>query len=227
MRIADELKLIAADLERLRQSGAASKIFGAKVHGFLVNPALPAADVAAFEDQHRVKLPDDYREFLIRVGNGGAGPDYGLFKLGEMDDRRGHARWQEDNGFVGVLARPFPHNDPWNDLRGKPEFDEEAASAQLGYEYEDAYGEQMTEWEASHYWNPRQVDGAIPICHGGCAYRDWLVVSGAEAGHVWCDRRVDEKGLYPCQIGSEPRASFLSWYRNWLDEAIEKWRTQT
>ena len=45
------------------------------------------------------------------------------------------------------------------------------------------------------YWVP--VDGAIPVCHEGCAVRDWLVVSGPEAGRVWHDATADMKGWSP------------------------------
>ena len=205
----------------LRESAAAPKVFGAIAHGFRLNPPLPEAEVAAFETEHHVSLPADYRGFLIHLGNGGAGPAYGLFKLGEMDGGRGHARWIENNGFVGILAEPFPYADKWNDLTGKPEFDDAQALAQTNYEYDDLYGERLDEWEQKHYWNTRHVNGAIPICHLGCALREWLVVTGPEAGHVWCDRRVDDQGLYPLEIETTTRVTFLRWYRSWLDDALK------
>jgi hypothetical protein len=110
-----------------------------------------------------------------------------------MDDGHRYIRWKENNGFIGGLAAPFPHTKRWNDLTGKPAFDE---ARELDEEYEDAYWEKMNEWQESHYWNSRHVNGAIPICHLGCASRQWLVITGPEAGHVWCDgwrlMRVDE-----------------------------------
>jgi hypothetical protein len=64
--------------------------------------------------------------------------------------------------------------------------------------------------------------GAIPICHLGCALRQWLVITGPEAGNVWCDDRADRGGLYPLQQGRLKRVSFLKWYRSWLNGALRK-----
>ena len=88
--------------------GVQLRVFGADVHGFRLNPSLPKADVTAFETLHNVSLPYDFRPFLTDVGNGGAGPFYGVFPLGKMDDDFGLQTWQEKDGFVGILSGPFP-----------------------------------------------------------------------------------------------------------------------
>ena len=67
---------------------------------------------------------------------------------------------------------------------------------------EDAYEAELEAFD-NIYWNPKQVNGAIPICHQGCAYRNWLVITGAEAGNVWEDLRADEKGLRPVKSKSK------------------------
>ncbi|HZS07059.1 MAG TPA: SMI1/KNR4 family protein [Blastocatellia bacterium] len=207
-----DFESIKTDLERLRSAKKRPNVFGAESHGFQLNPPLPESAVIKFEKRHNILLPADYRRFLIELGNGGAGPYYGLFKLGEMDDSFDHARWKENDGFVGDLSEPFPHTAPWNDLTGEPECDEEN---------EEEYDRQWNIFE-KRYWNAANVDGAIPVCHLGCAYRQWLVITGPEAGNIWCDDRTDLKGLHPLSAKGKRRVTFYEWYRGWLDEAIQK-----
>ena len=205
-----EYKQIIIDLERLATAKVKPEIFGADHHGYLLKPALPEATVNQFEDDHQIALPQDYRQFLIEAGNGGAGPYCSVFKLGEMDDGWGYSAWQENNGFVGSLSKPFPHTKAWNDLSGEPEAD---------WQDQDAYEIQLNAFEA-RYWNPEQVNGAIPICHLGCALRQWLIVTGPQAGTIWNDERADLKGLSPLTVKGTERVSFLQWYRAWLDDAL-------
>jgi hypothetical protein len=214
---------IAEGLEQLRTAKPQPDIFGAEMHGFQLHPRLTEAAVKKLESKHKIQLPADYRAFLTLLGNGGAGPYYGVFKLGEMDDGFEHKKWKEGGGFVGVLAQPFPHTEPWNDLSGEPEEpemledeDEEDEEEEDDEEYEKA----LEEFE-ERYWSPDNVNGAIPICHEGCAYRDWLVVTGPEAGHVWHDARADHAGLLPVSLGKKERVTFLEWYLHWLDKALK------
>jgi hypothetical protein len=187
-------------------------VFGADSHLYQLNPPLTERDVQAFEAQHHIVLPRDYRGFLIHVGDGGAGPYYGVFKLGEMDHGRNYGPWKEGDGFAGILSEPFPHTALWNDLSGKP--DDNA-----GEKDEEEWERRFNEFD-QRYWEPSNVNGAIPICHLGCALRQWLVVTGPEVGHVWCDDRPDYKGLHPLQFGGQDRVTFIEWYRLWLDDAL-------
>jgi len=198
---------IRDSLRRLRDSNIASQVFGAESHGFAVNPPLTEDDVRAFESRHVIVLPGDYRGFLIHVGDGGAGPAYGVLRLGEAD------------AAVGTLSRPFPHTEEWNDLSGKPEYD---SSKENDEAYWDEYHERLNAWRESHYWNPAHVDGAIRICDLGCALTQLLVVTGPEAGHIWDDGLADEAGLIPVESDEGERVTFLQWYFDWLNDALRK-----
>jgi len=136
-----------------------------------------------------------------------------------MDDGFGHKPWTANSGFVGVLSQPFPHTGPWNDLSEEPVYDE---SREDDPEWEEEYQQQRDAWEDRVYWNPANVNGAVPICHLGCALRQWLVVTGPEAGNVWDDNRTDHGGLKPHQHAGRKRVTFLQWYRFWLDDAVRQ-----
>ena len=209
MMMKNKIKRILDDFKRVRQRGKLPDIFGAETHEFALNPPLTESEVAAFESAYRVALPAEYRLFLLHVGNGGAGPYYGLFRLGEMDDGFEFEQWEE-GAFVGELAAPFPHSDPWNDLTGEPDDD---------YDDEEVYEQSLDEFD-ERYFDPALMNGAIPICHLGCALRQWLVVTGPEAGNVWCDDRADRRGTYPLTAPGKKRVTFYQWYRDWLDEVL-------
>ena len=56
-----------------------------KVHsqGRILNAPISECAIQEFESAHGIQLPEGYREFLMRVGNGGDGPPcYGLGRLG-------------------------------------------------------------------------------------------------------------------------------------------------
>ncbi|WP_437876327.1 HEAT repeat domain-containing protein [Sorangium sp. So ce513] len=82
----ERLDEIAAKLTAIRARGLSC--FGSHAHGFVMQPPATEADVAAFEAARRVRLPEDYRAFLLHVGHGGAGPYYGLMTLARWDDAR-------------------------------------------------------------------------------------------------------------------------------------------
>jgi hypothetical protein len=132
----------------------------------------------------------------------------------------GDKPWEENDGFVGILSKAFPHTYRRNDLTGQPEYDESQA-VEKGYE--DKYTEQLDKFNET-YWSGEQVHGAIPICHRGCALRNWLVITGPEAGHIWCDDRADLYGLYPLEEGCRRRVQFIEWYSTWLEKALVQMR---
>ena len=180
------------------------KVFGSDSHGYKFNAPLSIEQIKRFEEQHRILLPDDYRNFLLTVGNGGSGPAYGLLPL-----------WQwnieleiEQDDFLSI---PFPHADQWNMVR---DFDMEDDAV-----YES---EAFQKWEEDYYSNDH-ITGSIRICHYGCAIYYLLVVTGDERGMIWVDDRANDLGIYPA-VTKGKRLDFVSWYDGWLDEGMELYR---
>lgn len=196
---------VRADLARLRQAGPA--ILGAESHRFLINEPLAEETVRTFERQHNVLLPAEYRHFITNIGNGGAGPFYGVFPLGTMDFLSDYVAWEEGVEMVGKLAEPFHHEGEWNDLGSKPA-DEDF----------DSTIEKFDEV----YWNPSLMNGAIPICHTGCSLRIWMVVTGERTGHLWYDGRANYTGIIPLTNDDGSRLTFSRWYEDCLDLCLRE-----
>jgi hypothetical protein len=190
---------------------AQSRVFGADAHGFRLNPRLSEADVVEFERTHHVSLPSDFREFLTEIGNGGAGPFYGIFPLGKGDDNFSLRVWEEAD--VGILSEPFPFGEEWNDVSAMPPHD-------LVDRDESEYWKQMEAFQTT-YWGTALVNGAFPICHQGCALRILLVVTGPQAGYLWDDRRSEYAGLKPVRLADGSPATFFGWYDEWLKGCLE------
>ena len=166
----------------------------------------------AFEADYRIQLPAEYRHFISTIGNGGAGPFYGFFPLGLMDQVFGLAPWTMAEGFVGTLSEPFPHNDGWNDLTGSPE--------KSGIDFKSPEYDRLAEEFERHYWSGSVMNGAMPICHTGCSLRMWLVVTGSQAGSLWYDKRAELGGVMPLIQDDGSPLTFDAWYQQWLDQCL-------
>ena len=194
-------KEILSKLEELRSIDKNYKIFGSDFHKYILNPVLSENEIIKFETKYKIKVPLDYKLFLMEIGNGGAGPYYGIFPLGKYDE----GIWQENNGIVGVLSEPFPYTSDWNE---EPNFPHEER-----YENEEEFEKDYLAVQEK-YW--KALNGAIPICHQGCAIRNWLIISGPETGKIWIDKLADYVGLIKTEL------SFEQWYIKWLDDSLEK-----
>lgn len=139
--------------------------FGARRHR--LGPALTEAEVTRFEAEHGVALPHSYRAFLREVGDGGAGPHYGLFPL-SGDGMNSLER--DERSWPGYLSTPFPHTGRWNPV--------------------DAMSE-------AEYFDARWTTGSLVIAEFGCGAFHRLVVTGPARGQVWFDDRGADNGLTP------------------------------
>ena len=119
-----------------------------------------------------------------------------------------------NDGIVGVLAEPFPYQDAWN-------LPKQMLSPPEVFETEDEETAWFDNLDAE-YWRPALVNGAVPICHHGCALRTYLVVSGPEYGHVLLDARAEYGGRRPHRDASGSHLTFGAWYRGWLGNSLRE-----
>lgn len=138
---------------------------------------IPVDEIEAFERTYRISLPDDYRRFLLEIGDGAPGPGEGIlpFRHGVIEEA------------VGV---PFPgrntgddeaddeHNaeidivDWHNGVLPIAEFDENGVSY-----YVVVHGEERGRiWEVDGEYSP----AASPLCRP-LNFREWYA--------LWLDRQ--------------------------------------
>ncbi|GAA3373819.1 hypothetical protein GCM10020367_35260 [Streptomyces sannanensis] len=187
--------------------------------GWLADP-LTEAELADLEAQAGVRLPEEYRDFLLRVGAGGTGPQYGVFPARRAEG--GQWRWDGDGGHMTVLdrlAEPFPVRGPDPEVPAALEAERPEEEDFEDIEDFDAAWEAWDERTAGLLWTEDRTVGAICLCHVGCAERRWLVVSGPERGRIWADARCDDVDLEPLRGPDGEPLTFASWYLSWLDEA--------
>ncbi|MCZ1010967.1 SMI1/KNR4 family protein [Streptomyces lydicus] len=142
-------EMAAQDGERAR--------FGADAHRYELAPALPEAEIRAFEEAHGVALPAEYRSFVAVVGNGPAGPGHGLMPLTTPRPEAGDEwavddEWEEDR-LPGRLAAPFPLTEPLPGPIG-------ASAGDL-------------------------TRGTLMLAEEGCGMFIRLILTGPRAGEIW------------------------------------------
>jgi hypothetical protein len=183
---------------------AALELFGAGTHRYEFNPPLKAEEVAAFEANQALHLPEDYRDFILNVGNGGAGPCYGIYPL-RLEGSIHHGMANRDRIDLSV---PFRHAEPW-DADWLDQIDWDA-------------GERPDDCRMLEYMDTRHIAGTLCICHRGCGDFWLLVVRGNEWGHLWMDGRGNISGIFPESGAHGERLTFSQWYLDWLDDCLKK-----
>lgn len=196
----EQIELKILELKKLDKKYA---IFGANTHKYIFNCKKSESELIRYEESNGIKLPIEYRNFLKQIGNGGAGPYYGIEKIenGKFADLDSGA-----NGEKIDLSKPFKFNKKWN-FNNNPFKDE---NGEIRYDLRDI-----------EYFKPDWANGLLRIANFGCGVSINLIVNGDEYGNIWVDDRCNEKGIYPFKSKISKRTQFLAWYEEWLDNSIK------
>jgi tetratricopeptide (TPR) repeat protein len=196
-------------LETLQTLDPHRELFGASTHGYVLAEPLSLDEVARFEAEHGVRLPDEYRAFLTQMGNGGAGPVYGIKPL---------AAWRPD-AFVQVVSRIKNREGEVVAEAGtgaRPAL-ERAADPARPFPLTGAWGppnEELSNLPADFPAGAHPFDGCTYLAEIGCGYSYFLVITGERAGEVWQDYTAGDGAISPTG------KSFFAWYDAWLDAGI-------
>ncbi|MFI9616625.1 SMI1/KNR4 family protein [Streptomyces sp. NPDC052023] len=196
----------------LRKAPRWRAVFGADFqghgHNFELLPVLTEEQLRAVERRLGTELPEEYRTFLLEVGAGGTGPDYGLFPMKPVGPGARPA--------TGRCALPFRP-----ELTAQLDEHECAEPQRADHPDDGAFAAVYAPWEARHEeLYDALTEGTLCISSQGCAYYSLLVVTGPQRGTMWDDVRAVGEGVVPVERGGKTRhVSFAEWYLDWLDDA--------
>ena len=180
--------------------------FGVQDHCYELMPPISESKLVKLEREFNLTLPDDYRSFITTIGNGGAGPSYGLYSIegaitGDSSppygypgrDRRklvsekfirpdemGEDEWSDEKGVL-ILCQHGCANDDFLVLNGK---------------------EKGTVWSYLEW-----VGHMLP---------ELTFINGLPQ-----DKRVEAEKRWVDQILLAPKEqvmTFSDWYMNWLEK---------
>ncbi len=236
-------------LDRLRELDRAPARFGASTHMYLTNP-VAESELRALERDLGVRLPADFRGFLLEIGYG-AGPYYGIYSPTQLLDevRDGLHLWMEDSDtlaaawddYVKALGTwPVPAVPCWIEWVAQQERSDHT-TARSGWPTPDrpfpftrAGAETIPQgwaWQAV-LESSFPVPGCVLIGNQGCAYYTVLITAGELTGSVW-DLCHDPEGCgvwVPARCASENSyrepphlplvPTFREWYTGWIEASL-------
>lgn len=188
-------------LKRARSIDSKCELFGTAKHKYQLNLPIRASFVRALEEKYGFTLPDDYFRFITEIGDGGAGPDYGIDPFADLVKKSQNQyaeEYQEDyrNSLKNAFApRPMSAD----------ELDNFAIATQAAYEQNpDKY---------FIYENPNEdalcnLDGFYVLGTQGCQWDFGLITAGEMRGKVFV---TDNEGAY-CLVANSFEEFYMSCY---------------
>lgn len=235
---------VRARLVELRTADPTLRQFGAYNHQYRLGPPLTQADIVAAEAHYQITLPTEYREFLLHLGNGGAGPGYGLERFGILA-----APVVPRNPTRSVILDRDGGVSPLNDFDEFSQgFDELFFTEMQRLKFDRS---QLTRpfpllrpWARDDVDEPDDEDdyfrwkldildpmfkyGSLELSDHGCGQKHKLIVSGNEAGSVWVYDEQDRESIYPYGARMLPpdapvrRYTFAEWYEDWVKDYLNR-----
>ena len=142
-------------------------VFGAEKHKYQFNKTIDIGTVQNFEKRTGITLPEDYKEFLTKVGNGGAGIDYGLYSIEQVEQHFSTTKVASE----GMTL--FDYDDPAEKY------------VQIAAVMEKL--EEQCNIDSDEQYNKLKADlirGMLIIGTAGCTYDYFIMCKGSKKGYV-------------------------------------------
>ncbi|WP_278011393.1 SMI1/KNR4 family protein [Flavobacterium gyeonganense] len=164
---------------------------------YMFLPTEPEENLIAFEAKFNVRIPEDYRFFLLNVSNGIVNKNKWGLNLVEKIDFVDF--FYEDNEYNPSI--PF-------ELTNKVVFGRGSDCKEVSpYPYEITFDQNYDIFEKGY------SNGQIHIAGYGCGTSAFIVVNGSEYSNVWVDDFSSNNEVYPEYDfkSNRPRFSFTDW----------------
>lgn len=183
------------------------EMFGASKHQYLLNPPIRKSFVRGVEERYGFRLPEDYFYFITEVGDGGAGPDYGIISFAELVEQKTDPRAE---AYAADYRRSLAKEFTPRPMRAD-EVDEYAIVAKKYYEENP---EQYFVYDEFDDDDLCITNGFFLLGTHGCQWDFGMVISGERRGQIF---DMDNEGAYGFVA-----CSFAEFYQNWLDRISDK-----
>ncbi|MGF6906136.1 SMI1/KNR4 family protein [Fusobacterium sp. PH5-44] len=194
----DKLQIIKNKINKLIALDKDHKIFGSSSHNHILNTTLSEEEIKLYETKENIILPSEYKEFIIKIANGGVGPHYGLYPLGNNDGEQ----LELSKDFPFKKEEPFILIDVYDNIP------------------EDLTEDEEEEFYKNIYKNAN--NGYILLSTEGCGMYSTLILNGAESGNIWFRDFANDAGMFPLtNPNTNMPLTFYDWYELWLDKSIE------
>ena len=168
--LAKRLGAVKTTWHKLKAQDPNQAVFGAFMHHYDFSQALTETDVAAYEAQYHITLPEEYREYLKRVSNGGAGPFYGMYPLTHAVMALNSGNLDEGNFYEYLKHNPEHLSKPF-----------QVTDAEL-----DAYlTKKANKQETGPILMDKKAGGYLFLAEYGCGGYFIMPVNGNGVGEVW------------------------------------------
>lgn len=179
-------------LEQAKAKDDGQEVFGADSHKYRLAPPAGEEAIQVFELKYGIWLPEEYRNFLMLAGDGGAGPYYGIYGLRALEQA---LKDDQDYSLLsGPALYPKMSDEDWDiAVKGQPfagilPIGSQGCTHMTGLMLRGPYCGQVVYFDLDHCVKPF-LCGKMGSWHGICAgcTRSFQDMKFSGLGRIWTE----------------------------------------
>lgn len=192
-----QVERIKIKLKKVKNKDSNYNVFGSEKFEYELNDVISMKELEEAEKELGLKLPEAFRVFVTELGNGGAGPYYGVYSIQSIVET--------DKGNCSknpCCIYPDMSKECWNEIVKHVDYADE--------DYVEIPDEEFDVFLSKLY------GGLLKFGTQGCEYDMYLVVEGEYTGRIIYTNDPCKNYPFYFVYGD----NFLDWYERWLDEIL-------